>query len=546
MFIDDARRLVEGRAAVRQPLLEAWQATRLRFLEGGLDAAAMAAAQGALREADADPALLDQVQDALLSALDDPALEARLLALFHEVGTAQGDPVALARVDRLRAEGEAAWLAAGQGRPGAPQALELLSRSRLHEERTLAWEALAPVGTRLAEQALELGQRTAQVDQALGYEGALDRQGQWLGLDTGRGERWLAEVGGPLKPAIRHAATARAERLAAFHQVPATSLRLFHWGHTHPHGSPGRDGQALAGLDAALATADPLDLLTQLCDLLGWEGTPWMGSWRRGVRPLPGWLLGPLAGPEGKPPLVVWQGRGARACRRALAALGWCLSTQAGALRLAEEGEEPGSPWLWRPLQGAAAARLLADLPALPVVAPGLVESLEPGWQELWREQGLLELGRTLLALDWRSRPPQTVAGARERWVELRRAWLDLPTAAGDEDGWLRDPWLTWRPEAPLEDLAGRLLAAGLRRRWEDVAAPATPEWGGLWLEALTEPDDPDLWEAAGDRLLEALDPAALVALWGGVVGTGLAEGTRHPGRDTAQEPGADEMAGPS
>lgn len=546
MFIDDARRLVEGRAVARQPLLEAWQATRLRFLEGGLDAEAMAVAQSALREADADPFLLDQVQEALLSPLEDPALEARLLSVYHELASAQGDPVALARADRLRAEGEAAWLRTGAGPLSRPQALELLSRSRLDEEREPAWRALAPVGEGHAAHMLELRQLEDEVAGALGYEGPLDRQTQRLGLDAGRAERWLEEVGIALAPAIRAATTRHAEKLAALRHSTLAAQPLSRWGHVHPHGAAGRDGLPLTGLDAALSGHDPLDLVQQAGDLLGWETAPWCAAWRRAGRPLPGWLQGPVGGPEGRVPLVLLRREGVDDGRRALGALGHCLAGQATALRLVEEGEEPGGPWLLRSLQRAAGQRLLEDLPAHSGVAQGLLENMDSGWEDAWRRQELLELGRTLLALDWGRTPPRTPVAANQRWVELRLAWYGLATAPGDEDGWTRDPWLTLLPEAALGDLAGRLLAAGLRARWEAVAVPGSPEWGGLWLEALTQPDEPDLWEGAGDRLLEALDPAALVVVMGGRVGTGLAHGTRDPGRDDAEDPGADAMADPA
>jgi hypothetical protein len=544
MFIDDARHLVEGRAAARQPLLEAWQATRLRFLEGGLDAVAMAAAQSALRMADADPALLDQVQEALLSPLDDPGLEARLLALYHELGAAQGDPVALARADRLRAEGEAAWLRTDTGRLARHQALALLARSRLDEEREPAWRALAPAGEGHAARVLELQRIEDEVSRALGYAGPLDRQAQRLGLDVGRAERWLEDVGSALLPAIRDAASRRAVGLAAHRHATAATLPQYHWGHVHPYGTAGRDGQPLAGVDAALSSHDPLDLVQQAGDLLGWETGRWCAAWRRAGQSLPAWLQGPVGGPEGRPPVVFLRPDGVGACRRALGSLGRSLAEQATALRLAEEGETPGGPWLPRALQGAAAQRLLEDLPTLPGVAAGLLENLDSGWEEAWRIQELLELGRTLLTLDWRRNVPRTLEAADQRWVELRLAWYGLATAPGDERCWTRDPWLTLLPDAALGDLAGRLLAAGLRSRWATVAAPGSPEWGGLWLEALTEPDEPELWEAAGDRLLEALDVAALVTDLGGAVGTGLADGPQDPGRGDADGPEADELAG--
>jgi hypothetical protein len=187
------------------------------------------------------------------------------------------------------------------------------------------------------------------------------------------------------------------------------------------------------------------------------------------------------------------------------------LGRQATAVLLAEREEEAGPACSLRELQALTLAQVLADLPVAAESAARLLEDTTPGDAEWWREQELLELGQELLRVEWLSRLPETTTpGAL--WLSLRREWLGMPERREDEDLWAVDPYLGLRSSQSLPRLAARILAAGLRARWQALVPAATPEWGGLLLESLTEPDDPELWDECADRLLEALDPAALAA----------------------------------
>ncbi|MFA7331274.1 MAG: hypothetical protein WC326_09390 [Candidatus Delongbacteria bacterium] len=509
MFIDEARQLVEAHGAVRQPLLEAWQETRLRFLAGRLDAPAMLRAQSALRGADADPVLLDQVQEALLSPLEDPGLEARLLALFQELAEGQGDKALRLRQDELQLGIEERWLRQrplvfGKALPRR-DLRRVLAESRLAEERAPAWEALTAPGPAGAEELLEWLRLEDEAARAGGWSGALERRALRLGLDSGRPERWLDELRARLGPAILAAAESRRGA-----DPEATALRR---GALYSAGAPGQDGLPPGGFLRTLARKPPLDLLQEVAELLGLEIGAQLQPWVTEAEQLPELLQGLVSGPEGRWPVVLLDLRADPwGARRALHGLGESLARQATAVSLRERGEEPGPACAQRALQSFTLGRLLADLPGNPECAGRLLEDLEPGWEAWWREQALLELGEELLRVDWLARIPATVREAGGLWLRLRREWLGLPERVEEADLWTVDPGLGLRAGESLPRLAARLLAAGLRARWRDVGPAASPEWGGLLLESLTEPDDPELWEESADRLLEALDPAALAA----------------------------------
>ena len=521
MFIDEARQILQAREESLRPLLEAWEALRLRFLTRRAGRVEMLEARRARREAQADPGLFEQVQDAVLSSLDDTGLDQRLQALYHELAGLSGSPALRERRDQLLTDLELRWLEPRMvaGRAWTVRDLErALDESRLDEERRPVWEALTLAGRAGAAEALAGLALAEEIAREAGFASLPDACGQRLLLDPGESEGWLESLRGALRPLIREEAERDLSETAEARRRPIAGLDACALGALYGSGLDGRHGLPGSQHTAAHAGRDPLDLLRDTADLLGLDVDGPLARWTTGGLVLPTQLQGLIDGPEGRWPVVVVDLQaGWRGCRDALDVLGQVLGSQAQAVTARESGAGAGVAFPLRHVQSLTMGRLLSDLPATGDWAGRLLEVADlPSWEAWWRRRRLLRLGQDLLRLEWLSRAPGlNVEDAGELWLELRRDWLALPPHARDRDLWAADPLLALRPEEVLPRLGAELLAASLRTRWGLAGLPlATPELGGRLLDHLTEPAEAEDWGEALDALREGLHPRDLVDAW--------------------------------
>lgn len=520
MFIDEARQILQAREESLRLLLEAWEALRLRFLTRRAGREEMLEARRARREAQADPGLFEQVQDAVLSSLDDAGLDQRLQALYHELAGLAGSPALRERRDQLLTDLESRWLEPRMvaGRAWSVRDLErALEESRLDEERRPVWEALTLAGRAGAAEALAGLALAEEIAREAGFASLPDACGQRLLLDPGEAAGWLEALRGALRPRIREEAERDLSETAEALRRPVSSLDACALGALYTSGRRGRDGLPCSTHLPASAERDPLDLLRDTADLLGLDVDGPLARWTTGGLVLPTQLQGLVDGPEGRWPVVVVDLQtGWRGCREALDALGQVLGSQAQAVTAHESGGA-GVAFPLRHVQGLTMGRLLSDLPATGDWAGRLLEVADlPPWEAWWRRRRLRRLGRDLLRLDWLSRAPDLdVEDAGELWLTLRQDWLALPPHARDRDLWAADPWLALRQEEVVPRLGAELLAASLRTRWGLAGLPlATPELGGRLLDHLTEPAEAEDWGEALDALREGLHPRDLVDAW--------------------------------
>lgn len=503
MFIDHARELAATLDGGRQLLLERLQVAELRFRMGDLDTTTLAELRRGWQEAHSAMGPFDELNEALLSELEDPTLDRQLHELFLSMAAWMDDPDLASRESDLRLNVEAALLASRillDSRPvGQDDLGRVFSESSLAEEREAAWRARQTLYHGLAGKLGEALTLEEQRAGAAGYEQALDRELALRGMEPGEWRRWLDLLWELLLPWGRGHMMAERDRLAAGVSGKACAEALL--------GGLWPDVLLCPRVPAIgiLASRAPEELFRDTCDLLGLDAGPVLERTRGDQHELPAVLRGLLPSPAGQVPFALLD------LRAGLHGLD--DQFRAGAAALARSlPDEALPPTLGTPLPEVetACGAVLCRLARTPVWIQRL---LDQGWSvdlgQLLEEHDRARLLRLVFLLRWR------LDHAEDRdngWRAMRGDLFGSPQDLSTGLDWSLDELATAPIGKLLDLLNGELLAAHLVQHWRGALGEdlLKPELGGgllLLLRVGRLLPLEDLLEQAG---LPALTPRAL------------------------------------
>ncbi len=176
MFIDDVRHLVEK---YNDAMQHTYLAETTAYWESATTGSAEAEerlvqASLAMKVLHSDPEMFKQIQEAMLTDVDEPEVSRQLLLMYLAFAGNQGSREQLERISTLEARLEGIFNNF-RGRIGNRGCTEnelrdILRDSRLSEERKLAWEASKQIGAQVAGPLMELVRERNRLAAELGFD----------------------------------------------------------------------------------------------------------------------------------------------------------------------------------------------------------------------------------------------------------------------------------------------------------------------------------------------------------------------------------------
>ena len=176
MFIDDVRNLVEKyNDAMQQTYLAETTAYWESATKGSEEAEErLVKASLAMKVLHSDPGVFQQIQEAMLTELDEPELSRQLLLMYLAFAGNQGSKQQLESISKLEARLEGIFNnfrgKVGNRACSENELRSVLRDSNVAEERKLAWEASKQIGAEVAEPLLELVRERNRLAVDLGFD----------------------------------------------------------------------------------------------------------------------------------------------------------------------------------------------------------------------------------------------------------------------------------------------------------------------------------------------------------------------------------------